>query len=389
MHEIVIVKAFRTPIGTYKGSLKDHSADTLGSIIIRNLISQLNISPEEVDEVIMGQVLTAGKGQNPARQASIRAGIPISKPAHIVNQVCGSGLRAIISGYQSIMLNDSKIVISGGQENMSSTPDLIFFSKEKKFNEKDIKNSMINDGLIDAFNNYHMGVTAENIAEKFKISRDQQDEFALNSQHKTKEAIKNGFFKNEIIKILDQNSNIILENDEHPRMNLNDVDLKKLKTVFKENGSVTPGNSSGINDGAAGVILTKKEIAQQKNFEILGKVISWSSVGVEPALMGLGPIEAIKIALKKARWNIKDVDLFEINEAFAAQSIAVINELKIEAEKVNVNGGAIALGHPIGASGARVVVTLLHEMKRRNVSKGCVALCIGGGMGIAMCLERI
>ena len=287
------------------------------------------------------------------------------------------------------MLNDSKIVISGGQENMSSAPDLIFFSKEKKFNEKDIKNSMINDGLIDAFNNYHMGVTAENIAEKFKISRDQQDEFALNSQHKTKDAIKNGFFKNEIIKILDQDSNIILENDEHPRMNLNDVDLKKLKTVFKENGSVTPGNSSGINDGAAGVILTKKEIAQQKNFEILGKVISWSSVGVEPALMGLGPIEAIKIALKKARWNIKDVDLFEINEAFAAQSIAVINELKIEAEKVNVNGGAIALGHPIGASGARVVVTLLHEMKRRNVSKGCVALCIGGGMGIAMCLERI
>ena len=247
---------------------------------------------------------------------------------------------------------------------------------------------MINDGLIDAFNNYHMSL-AENIAEKFKISRDQQDEYALNSQHKTKEAIKNGFFKNEIIKILDQDSNIILENDEHPRMNLNDVDLKKLKTVFKENGSVTPGNSSGINDGAAGVILTKKEIAQQKNFEILGKVISWSSVGVEPALMGLGPIEAIKIALKKARWNIKDVDLFEINEAFAAQSIAVINELKIEIEKVNVNGGAIALGHPIGASGARVVVTLLHEMKRRNVNKGCVALCIGGGMGIAMCLERI
>ena len=389
MTDVVILEAIRTPIGSYKGSLKKIRSDQLGSIVIREVLKRSKFKEDEIDEVIMGQVLTAGAGQNPARQAAINAGIPISKPAHIVNQVCGSGLRAVISGYQSIKLGESINVISGGQESMSLAPHSILYRDEKKISEDKLLDTMVHDGLIDAFNNYHMGITAENIAEKFKISRDQQDEFALNSQHKTKEAIKNGFFKNEIIKILDQDSNIILENDEHPRMNLNDVDLKKLKTVFKENGSVTPGNSSGINDGAAGVILTKKEIAQQKNFEILGKVISWSSVGVEPALMGLGPIEAIKIALKKARWNIKDVDLFEINEAFAAQSIAVINELKIEAEKVNVNGGAIALGHPIGASGARVVVTLLHEMKRRNVSKGCVALCIGGGMGIAMCLERI
>ena len=247
---------------------------------------------------------------------------------------------------------------------------------------------MINDGLIDAFNNYHMGVTAENIAEKFKISRDQQDEYALNSQFKAKKAIDKKLFKNELIKISDQNNSVILEKDEHPRTDLTTADLKKLTTVFKKNGTVTPGNSSGINDGAAGVIITTKKIAESKNLEILGKIVSWSSVGVDPSLMGLGPIDAIRIALKKANWKIEDVDLFEINEAFAAQSIAVINVLNLKHDKINVNGGAIALGHPIGASGARVVVTLLHEMKRRNVNKGCVSLCIGGGMGIAMCFER-
>ena len=389
MHEIVIVKALRTPIGTYKGSLKNLSADKLGTEIIKNLIDQSNISVEEIDEVIMGQVLTAGQGQNPARQASVNAGIPISKPAHIINQVCGSGLRAIISGYQSIMLNDSKVVIAGGQENMSKAPHSIFYREEKKFNENQLHDTMIKDGLIDAFNNYHMGVTAENVSQKYGISRKEQDEFALNSQNKAKNAITKKLFKNELIKITDEKNKIILEINEHPRINLNIQDLNKLKTVFKENGTVTPGNSSGINDGAAGVVLTTKKIAETKNLEILGKITSWSSVGVEPSLMGLGPIDAIKLAVKKAKWNIHEVDLFEINEAFAAQSIAVISELNLDYEKINVNGGAIALGHPIGASGARIVVTLLHEMKRRNVKKGCAALCIGGGMGIAMCLERI
>ena len=389
MHEIVIVKALRTPIGTYKGSLKNLSADKLGTEVIKNLIDQSDISVEEIDEVILGQVLTAGQGQNPARQASVNAGIPISKPAHIINQVCGSGLRAIISGYQSIMLNDSKVVIAGGQENMSKAPHSIFYREEKKFNENQLHDTMIKDGLIDAFNNYHMGVTAENVSKKYGISRKEQDEFALNSQNKEKNAITKKLFKNELIKITDEKNKIILEIDEHPRINLNIQDLSKLKTVFKENGTVTPGNSSGINDGAAGVVLTTKKIAETKNLEILGKITSWSSVGVEPSLMGLGPIDAIKLAVKKAKWNIHEVDLFEINEAFAAQSIAVISELNLDYEKINVNGGAIALGHPIGASGARIVVTLLHEMKRRKVKKGCAALCIGGGMGIAMCLERI
>ena len=388
MHEIVIVKALRTPIGTYKGSLKNLCANKLGTEVIKNLIAQSDISVEEIDEVIMGQVLTAGQGQNPARQASVNAGIPISKPAHIINQVCGSGLRAIISGYQSIMLNDSKVVIAGGQENMSKAPHSIFYREDKKFDENLLDDIMIKDGLIDAFNNYHMGVTAENVSEKYGISRKEQDEFALISQNKAKNAINNKLFKNELIKITDEKNKIILEIDEHPRINLNIQDLNKLKTVFKENGTVTPGNSSGINDGAAGVVLTTKKIAETKSLEILGKITSWSSVGVEPSLMGLGPIEAIKSAVKKAEWDTDEVDLFEINEAFAAQSIAVINELNLDYEKINVNGGAIALGHPIGASGARIVVTLLHEMKRRNAKKGCVALCIGGGMGIAMCLER-
>ena len=389
MKKVVIANAVRTPIGSFQGSLKNFSADKLGSVIIKELIRISNLSFNEIDEVILGQVLTAGSGQNPARQASINAGVPISKPAHIVNQVCGSGLRAIISGYQSIILGDSKIVIAGGQENMSKAPHSIFYRDKEKLIEKNLKDTMINDGLIDAFHNYHMGVTAENIAKKFKISRERQDEFALNSQTKAKYAIENKLFENEITKICDQNKKTILEKDEHPRLNLNLNDLKKLKTVFEENGTVTPGNSAGINDGAAGVILTTNEIARYKNLETLGRIVAWSSIGVEPSLMGLGPIDAINLTLKKAKWDINDVDLFEINEAFSAQSIAVIDELNLDYEKVNVNGGAIALGHPIGASGARITVTLLHEMKRRNVQRGCVALCIGGGMGIAMCLERI
>jgi acetyl-CoA C-acetyltransferase len=388
MREIVIVKALRTPIGTYKGSLKALSADELGAQVIKNLIEQTGLPYDQIDEVIMGQVLTAGVGQNPARQAQINAGISFTKPAHIINQVCGSGLRAIISAYQSIILGDANIIIAGGQENMSRAPHSIFYRDDKILDETKLSDTMINDGLIDAFHNYHMGITAENVAEKFNISREQQDEFALKSQRKTKEAIETGKFDDQLVSVIDEKGAVFLNKDEHPRPNLSIEDLKKLKTVFKEDGSVTPGNSSGINDGAAAVILTTKEIAKLKNLKILGKIISWSSVGVDPSIMGIGPIEAINQAVKKANWNIRDVDLFEINEAFAAQSLAVIKELKIDYEKVNVNGGAIALGHPIGASGARIVVTLLHEMSRRNLKKGCASLCIGGGMGIAMCIER-
>ena len=385
-NEVVIVSAIRTPIGTFKGSLKNMKSHHLGSIVIKEVLKRSKFNKDEIDEVIMGQVLTASEGQNPARQAAVNAGIPISKPAHIINQVCGSGLRSVISGFQSIKLGDAKNVISGGQENMSLTPHSIFYRDEKKIIEEKLVDTMINDGLIDSFNNYHMGVTAENIAEKFKISRQEQDEFALNSQKKTQTAILKSKFKDEIIKI--NHNNNVLDQDEHPRADLNLSDLKKLKTVFKKNGTVTPGNSSGINDGAAALLLTTLEEANKKSMKPLVKIVSWASVGVDPSLMGLGPIGAVREAIKKAKWNLEEIELFEINEAFAAQSIAVIRELGINPNKVNVNGGAIALGHPIGASGARILVTLIHEMKRQNISKGCATLCIGGGMGIAMCVER-
>jgi len=390
LDDVVITSALRTPIGTYKGSLKDVSADKLGALVIKEVIHKSNLKPDQIDEVIMGHVLTSGLGQNPARQASIHAGIPVSKPAHIINQVCGSGLRSIVSGFQSMKLEENKIIVSGGQENMSRAPHSLFYRENKKLDESKLVDTMINDGLIDSFNHYHMGVTAENVAEKFEISRDEQDSFALNSQKKAQDAIGQKKFKDEIIKlqINNNNENVIFDNDEHPRNNLIIDDLKKLKTVFKENGTVTPGNSSGINDGAAATVLMTRKQAELKSIEPLVKVVSWASCGVEPSLMGLGPIPAVKEALNKADWNINDVDLFEINEAFAAQSIAVVKELKIPAEKVNVNGGAIALGHPIGASGTRILVTLIHEMIKQNKSKGCAALCIGGGMGIAMCVER-
>ena len=391
LDDVVITSALRTPIGTYKGSLKDVSADKLGALVIKEVIHKSNLKPDQIDEVIMGHVLTSGLGQNPARQASIHAGIPVSKPAHIINQVCGSGLRSIVSGFQSIKLEENKIIVSGGQENMSRAPHSLFYRENKKLDESKLIDTMINDGLTDSFNHYHMGVTAENVAEKFEISRDEQDSFALNSQKKAQDAIDKKKFKDEIIKLQINNNNkenVIFDNDEHPRNNLIIDDLKKLKTIFKEKGTVTPGNSSGINDGAAATVLMTRKQAELKSIEPLVKVVSWASCGVEPSLMGLGPIPAVKEALNKADWNINDVDLFEINEAFAAQSIAVIKELKIPAEKVNVNGGAIALGHPIGASGTRILVTLIHEMIKQNKSKGCAALCIGGGMGIAMCVER-
>jgi len=389
-NDVVITTALRTPIGTYKGSLKGISADKLGALAIKEVIYKSILKTEDIEEVIMGHVLTSGAGQNPARQASIHAGIPVTTPAHIINQVCGSGLRSVVSGYQSIRLRESKIIVAGGQENMSRAPHAIFYREDKKLSENKLVDTMVKDGLTDSFNNYHMGVTAENIADKYQISRDEQDMFALNSQEKTQKAISEDKFKNELIKlkINTEDKNFIFEKDEHPRSNLKLEDLKKLKTIFKENGTVTAGNSSGINDGAAATILMSREEAKFREIEPLAKVASWASCGVEPSLMGLGPIPAVNMALKKAGWKIEDVDLFEINEAFAAQSIAVIRDLKIPKEIVNVNGGAIALGHPIGASGTRILVTLIHEMIKQDKSKGCATLCIGGGMGIAMCIER-
>ena len=314
LEDVVITSALRTPIGTYKGSLKDLSADKLGSLAIKEAIYKSNLKPEQIDEVIMGHVLTSGLGQNPARQASIHAGIPVSKPAYIINQVCGSGLRSIVSGFQSIKLEENKIIVSGGQENMSRAPHSLFYRENKKLDESKLVDTMIKDGLTDSFNHYHMGVTAENIAEKFEISRDEQDDFALNSQKKTHDAVKKKKFKEEIIKLqIDKDKeNLIFDKDEHPRNDLEIDHLKKLKTVFKENGTVTPGNSSGINDGAAATVLMTRKQAELKSIEPLVKVVSWASCGVEPSLMGLGPIPAVKEALNKADWNINDVDLFEI-----------------------------------------------------------------------------
>ena len=362
--DIVITTALRTAIGKYEGIWKKFEAHDLGAAVIKKILNKSKIEAKSIDEVIMGQVLTGETGQNPARQAAINSGIPKEKTGYLINQVCGSGLRAIVAGYQSILLGDAKIIIAGGQESMTNSK----------------KETMLKDGLIDAYNNYHMGVTAENVAEKWKISRKVQDAFALSSQSKAIEAIKNNKFKDEIIDNLSK--------DEHPRAEITIENLSKLKTVFKKNGTVTAGNSSGINDGSAAVLLMSREESEKRGLSALSKIVSWATCGVDPALMGSGPIPASKKALEKAGWKIDDLDLVESNEAFAAQSIAVIKELKIPLEKVNVNGGAIALGHPIGASGARILVTLIHEMNKRNVKKGLATLCIGGGMGIAMCIER-
>ena len=385
---IVIVAAKRTPIGSFKGSLKGLRADQLGTLVIEEVIDLVKLQKEDIDEVIMGQVLTSGAGQNPARQAAVNAGVPFSKPAHTINQVCGSGLRSIVSGYQSIKLGENKIIIAGGQENMSRTPHAISYREDQKLSEDKLIDTMIIDGLVDAFNNYHMGVTAENVSQKYKISREEQDIFALNSQQKAQRAIIQNQFKNEITEIEIDNNKILFSNDEHPRTNVDLESLRNLKTIFKENGTVTAGNSSGLNDGAAAVILMSQQEAELRSIKPLVKIVSWATCGVDPSLMGLGPIPSVNIALEKAGWKINEVDLFEINEAFAAQSIAVIKDLKIPNKKVNVNGGAIALGHPIGASGARILVTLIHEMIRQDKNKGCATLCIGGGMGIAMCIEK-
>jgi len=389
-NSVVITSAVRTAVGSLGGTLKNTSAAKLGSAVIANAIIKSKIDKSEIDEVIMGQVLTANTGQNPARQAAIQSGIPKEVPAYSINQVCGSGIRSIVAGFQSIKSGNSKIIISGGQENMSLAPHAIHIRDGKKLGSAEITDTMIKDGLWDTFNNYHMGVTAENVATKFKITREEQDIFALNSQEKSLKAQSKNQFKDEIIdfKIKSKNSEINFNKDEHPREGISLASLKKLKPVFQKDGSVTAGNASGINDGAAAVTLMSGAEAMKKDLPNLVTIRSWASCGVDPALMGTGPIPSSRKALDLAGWNINDVDLFEINEAFAAQSIAVIKTLSIPKEKVNVNGGAIALGHPIGASGTRILVTLIHEMIKRNVHKGLATLCIGGGMGIAMCIER-
>ena len=389
-NSVIITTASRTAVGSLGKTLKNIPGDTLGSTVISDSIQKSRLKKEDVDEVIMGQVLTGGTGQNPARQAAINSGIPKETPAYIVNQVCGSGLRSIASAYQSIKSNDAKIIIAGGQENMSLSPHAIHLRDGKKLGDTTMIDTMIKDGLWDAFHGYHMGVTAENVATKFQVTREDQDKFALHSQEKAIKAQMENRFSNEIVnlKIKTKNSEVDFNKDEHPREGLNLEALARLKPVFKKEGTVTAGNASGINDGAAAVTVMSSHEAEKRDLKKLVTIKSWASCGVDPSIMGTGPIPASKKALEKAGWSIKDVDLFEINEAFAAQSIAVVRTLSIPDEKVNVNGGAIALGHPIGASGTRILVTLIHEMIRRDVKKGLASLCIGGGMGIAMCIER-
>ena len=389
-NSVVITSAVRTAVGSLNRSLKNVPGHELGSAVIQESIKRSKLKKEEVDEVIMGQVLTGGTGQNPARQALIHSGIPKEKPAYVVNQVCGSGIRSVASGFQSIKSGDTKIIIAGGQESMSLAPHSIHLRDGKKLGDTEMTDTMIKDGLWDAFHGYHMGVTAENVATKFQVTRDQQDEFALSSQEKAVKAQKDKKFHDEIVnfKIKSKKAEIDFNKDEHPREGINLDTLKKLKPVFKKNGTVTAGNASGINDGAAAVTLMSETEAKNRGVQQMVSIKSWASCGVDPALMGTGPIPSSKKALDLAGWDVKDVDLFEINEAFAAQSLAVLKTLSIPEEKVNVNGGAIALGHPIGASGTRILVTLIHEMIKRDVKKGLATLCIGGGMGIAMCIER-
>ena len=389
-NSVVITSANRTAVGSLGKSLKNIPADELGAVVISEAIQRSKLKKDDVDEVIMGQVLTGNTGQNPARQAAIKSGIPKEKPAYLVNQVCGSGIRSVVSGFQSILAGDSKIIIAGGQENMSLAPHAIHLRDGKKLGDIEMTDTLIKDGLWDAFHGYHMGITAENVATKFQVTREEQDRFAFNSQKKALKAQAENKFKEEIInlKINSKKSELNFNKDEHPRESASLETLTRLKPVFQKNGTVTAGNASGVNDGAAAVTLMSSKEAEKKGIKKLISIKSWASCGVDPALMGTGPISSSKKALDLAGWSIKDIDLFEINEAFAAQSIAVLKTLSIPEEKVNVNGGAIALGHPIGASGTRILVTLIHEMIKRDVKKGLATLCIGGGMGIALCIEK-
>ena len=387
---IVITSAARTAIGTFHGLLKKMQAHDLGSIVIKEVIKKSNLKSNEIDEIIMGQVLTGGTGQNPARQAALAAGLPKEKTALTINQVCGSGLRSVALGAQSINSGDTSIVICGGQESMSQAPHCVNLRKGQKMGNLEFIDTMIHDGIWCAINGYHMGITAENVAKKWQITREAQDEFSVNSQNKAEKAQKDGKFKDEItpVTIEGRKGSIVVEEDEYIRHGLTIESLQKLKPAFDKEGTVTAGNASGINDGAAAVILMKAKEAEKRKLKPIVRIASWATAGVDPELMGSGPIPASKKALELAGWKIDDLDLIEANEAFAAQACAVNKELGWDLSKVNVNGGAIAIGDPIGASGTRVLITLIHEMVKRDSKKGLATLCIGGGQGIAMCLER-
>ena len=390
MTEIVIASAARTPVGSFNGSLSALAAHELGKVAIEGAMSRAGIEPGEVDEVIMGQILQAGEGQNPARQAAIAASIPVESPAWALNQLCGSGLRAVALGFQQIAQGDAAIVVAGGQESMSRAPHCMHMRNGTKMGPAELVDTMIKDGLWDAFNGYHMGNTAENVARQWQITREQQDEFALGSQNRAEAAQKAGRFKDEIVPVTikGRKGDVVVDADEYIRHGVEMEMLSKLRPAFEKDGTVTAGNASGINDGAAATVLMGAAEASRRGIAPMARIVSWASVGVDPAIMGSGPIPASRKALEKAGWSIDDLDLIESNEAFAAQSCAVLKDLGLDPAKVNVNGGAIAIGHPIGASGARVLNTLLFEMARRDAKKGLATLCIGGGMGIAMCVER-
>jgi acetyl-CoA C-acetyltransferase len=388
--DIVIVAAARTPVGSFNGSLSSVPAHQLGQVAIGAALARAGVEPSEVSEVIMGQVLTAAQGQNPARQAAMAAGIPVETPAWGLNQVCGSGLRAVVTGAQQIAAGDADIVVAGGQESMSQSVHAAHLRNGVKMGNLDLIDTMIKDGLWDAFHGYHMGTTAENVARQWQIQREDQDRFAVASQNKAETAKKAGKFKDEIapVTIKTRKGEVVVSDDEYIREGAKYEDVAKLRPAFDKEGTVTAGNASGINDGAAAVVLMTAKEAKKRKLKPLARIASWAQAGVEPAVMGSGPIPASRRALEKAGWTAKDLDLIEANEAFAAQACAVNKDLGWDTDKVNVNGGAIAIGHPIGASGTRILTTLLHEMQRRDAKKGLATLCIGGGMGIALCVER-
>ena len=390
MTDIVIASAARTPVGSFNGALSGVPAHYLGQVAIDGALKRAGVQPNEVSEVIMGQILTAAQGQNPARQASINAGLPVEVPAWGVNMLCGSGLRAVALGFQAVKNGDSAIVVAGGQESMSQAPHAAYLRAGHKMGDLGFVDTMIRDGLWDAFNGYHMGNTAENVAKQFQITRETQDEFAVKSQNKAEAAQKAGKFKDEIVPVTikGRKGDTVVENDEYIRHGATVDAMKSLRPAFAKDGSVTAGNASGINDGAAAVVLMSSEEAKKRGVKPLARIVSWAQSGVDPSIMGTGPIPASREALKRAGWKASDLDLIEANEAFAAQACAVNKDMGWDTDKVNVNGGAIAIGHPIGASGARVLVTLLYEMQRRDAKKGLATLCIGGGMGIAMCVQR-
>ncbi|XP_011684429.1 PREDICTED: acetyl-CoA acetyltransferase, cytosolic [Wasmannia auropunctata] len=387
---VVIVSAVRTPIGSFCGSLSSLKASELGSIVIKESLARAGLKGSDVSEVIMGQVLTATEGQNPARQAAIRAGIPIHVPAYQTNMLCGSGLKSVMSSYCAIKSGESEIIVAGGQENMSRAPHAFYLRTGVKFGNCNSIDTLLDDGLTDAFNNIHMGVTAENVAKKYDVSRQEQDHYASRSQLKAEIAIDAGHFDKEIVPVIvtSKKESVTVYKDEYPKFGTTVEKLAKLKPAFESNGTVTAGNASGINDGAAAVVLMSEETAANRGIAPLASIVAFAQVGVEPKIMGIGPIDAVKLVLKKANWTKEEVDIYELNEAFASQAIVCIKELELDPEKVNVNGGAIALGHPVGASGTRILVTLLHILERTGKKKGVATLCIGGGMGIAIAVEK-